>query len=152
VLLLATVFLWTASNFLQSTIFADNTYSKPYFVTYVNSAFFIVPLAPILAWRAYRRPDALRQWWGEVRGGRYAQLKQEETEGSVYMDGTGSKRQRRSISDSQELLLGEHTDGGQAVKYQGNVTAGDQELTIPEIVKLALQFSLVWCVPAVSVR
>ena len=62
-LLLATVFLWTASNFLQSTIFADNTYSKPFFVTYVNSAFFVTPLAPVLAWRAYRQPDELRQWW-----------------------------------------------------------------------------------------
>ncbi|MCJ1478798.1 hypothetical protein MMC13_007482 [Lambiella insularis] len=39
-LLLVTVCLWTVSNFLASTIFADNSFSKPYFVTYVNTSFF----------------------------------------------------------------------------------------------------------------
>ncbi|KAL9606820.1 MAG: hypothetical protein Q9179_000028 [Wetmoreana sp. 5 TL-2023] len=51
-LLLTTVFLWTASQFLASTIFADNTYSKPYFVTYINSSFFAILLVPVLVKRA----------------------------------------------------------------------------------------------------
>jgi solute carrier family 35 protein F5 len=29
------------------TIFADNSYSKPYFVTYINTTFFIIPLIPM---------------------------------------------------------------------------------------------------------
>ncbi|RAH40392.1 DMT family transporter [Aspergillus brunneoviolaceus CBS 621.78] len=53
-LLLIVVFLWTASNFLASTIFADNTYSKPFFVTYVNTSIFILPLASIIAGRVFR--------------------------------------------------------------------------------------------------
>lgn len=46
ILLLLVVVLWTASNFLASTIFADNSYSKPFFVTYFNTAFFMLPLIP----------------------------------------------------------------------------------------------------------
>jgi solute carrier family 35 protein F5 len=52
-----TVFLWTASNFMASDMMADNSYSKPYFVVYVNTAFFIIFL-PICymqhLWRTYR--------------------------------------------------------------------------------------------------
>ncbi|KAG9876497.1 hypothetical protein KCU94_g22451, partial [Aureobasidium melanogenum] len=52
-LLFTTVILWTASNFMASTLFADNTYSKPYLVTYVNTACFIIPLLPIVVRRLY---------------------------------------------------------------------------------------------------
>jgi solute carrier family 35 protein F5 len=36
------------------TIFADNTYSKPFFVTYINTSFFILPLTPIIVKRLYQ--------------------------------------------------------------------------------------------------
>lgn len=53
-LLLIVVVLWTASNFLASTIFADDTYSKPFFVTYINTSFFILPLFTIIFGRIWR--------------------------------------------------------------------------------------------------
>ncbi|KAF9894591.1 hypothetical protein FE257_006479 [Aspergillus nanangensis] len=61
-LLLIVVVLWTASNFLASTIFADNTYSKPFFVTYVNTSLFILPLFTIVLNRIWRlrRTNRLR--------------------------------------------------------------------------------------------
>ncbi|KAI9729128.1 MAG: hypothetical protein M1828_000213 [Chrysothrix sp. TS-e1954] len=46
-LLLCVIVLWTASGFLQSSVFADDTYSKPYFVTYINTCFFVLPLVPL---------------------------------------------------------------------------------------------------------
>ncbi|EEH40402.1 hypothetical protein PAAG_02457 [Paracoccidioides lutzii Pb01] len=52
-LLLIVVVLWTSSNFLASTILADNTYSKPFFVTYLNTSFFIIPLFVILGQRIF---------------------------------------------------------------------------------------------------
>ncbi|KAL9618430.1 MAG: hypothetical protein Q9160_006871 [Pyrenula sp. 1 TL-2023] len=55
ILLLCVVFLWTLSNFLGSTILSDNTYAKPFFVTYVNTSVFTLLLIPILIKRAYRR-------------------------------------------------------------------------------------------------
>ncbi|OJD11074.1 hypothetical protein ACJ73_09618 [Blastomyces percursus] len=54
ILLLIVVVLWTTSNFLASTIFSDDSYSKPFFVTYVNTTFFIVPLLSILGNRLFR--------------------------------------------------------------------------------------------------
>lgn len=47
-LLLVTVFLWTASNFLASYIFSDHTYDKPFFVVYINTSVFALSLVPML--------------------------------------------------------------------------------------------------------
>ncbi|KAJ5152337.1 hypothetical protein N7492_010632, partial [Penicillium capsulatum] len=52
-LLLLVVVLWTTSNFLGSTIFADKTYPKPFFVTYINTALFTLPLFVILISRTW---------------------------------------------------------------------------------------------------
>lgn len=55
ILLLFVVFLWTTSNFLGSSIFADNSYAKPFFLTYLNTSFFTVCITPRLAKGAYRK-------------------------------------------------------------------------------------------------
>ncbi|CAK7263170.1 hypothetical protein SEPCBS57363_000432 [Sporothrix epigloea] len=47
VMLMVTVFLWTASNFFASFIFADNTYSKPFFMVYLNTSVFALSLVPM---------------------------------------------------------------------------------------------------------
>ncbi|KAK4219428.1 hypothetical protein QBC37DRAFT_135656 [Rhypophila decipiens] len=47
-LLLLTVFLWTLSNFLASYIFSNNTYSKPFFLVYVNTSIFALSLIPMI--------------------------------------------------------------------------------------------------------
>ncbi|KAI2623149.1 hypothetical protein GGR54DRAFT_38212 [Hypoxylon sp. NC1633] len=46
-LLLVTVFLWTASNFLASYIFSDHTYDKPFFLVYINTSIFALSMIPI---------------------------------------------------------------------------------------------------------
>lgn len=45
-LLLLVVFLWTGSNFLGSSIFADNSYAKPFFLTYLNTSAFTLCIIP----------------------------------------------------------------------------------------------------------
>ncbi|PLN76478.1 hypothetical protein BDW42DRAFT_178621 [Aspergillus taichungensis] len=52
-LLLIVVVLWTTSNFLASTIFADDTYSKPFFVTYIDTSMFILPFSVIIVRRLF---------------------------------------------------------------------------------------------------
>lgn len=54
-LLLAVVFLWTASNFLGSSIFADNTYAKPFFLTYLNTTCFMLAAIPGLIRSAHQK-------------------------------------------------------------------------------------------------
>ncbi|GAB1730228.1 hypothetical protein NU195Hw_g3610t1 [Hortaea werneckii] len=149
----ATVFLWTASNFLASTIFADNTYSKPYLVTYVNTSFFIVPLIPILARRAYHDPEGLKQWWRESRQSlrqRYAPIRQQEEDeidGSAYTDSLSSRRRRHSSSESQNLLLGDSMASSQGLSVKGApvVHKGHHApLTVPETAWLSLEFCFIW--------
>ncbi|KAI6913142.1 hypothetical protein KC334_g1650 [Hortaea werneckii] len=148
----ATVFLWTASNFLASTIFADNTYSKPYLVTYVNTSFFIVPLIPILARRACHDPEGLKQWWRDSRQSlrqRYAPIKQQEEEGdgSAYTDSPSSRRRRHSSSESQNLLLGDSMASSQGLSVKGAPVVPTRKhapLTLPETAWLSLEFCFIW--------
>ncbi|KAI5285624.1 hypothetical protein KEM52_002362 [Ascosphaera acerosa] len=53
-LLMAVVILWTTSNFLASSIFADATFSKPFFMTYLNTSSFTISLLPTVGSRVYR--------------------------------------------------------------------------------------------------
>ncbi|RMZ02154.1 hypothetical protein D0860_07337 [Hortaea werneckii] len=149
----ATVFLWTASNFLASTIFADNTYSKPYLVTYVNTSFFIVPLIPILARRAYHDPEGVKQWWREARQSlrqRYAPIRQQEEEegdDSAYTDSLSSRRRRHCSSESQNLLSGDcmASSPGLSVKGAPVVHTGHHApLTVLKTAWLSLEFCFIW--------
>ena len=64
-----TILLWTTSSFLASWMFADDTYSKPFFVTYVNSSFFILPLVPLVIRKLYESPEELQSLKELVPGG-----------------------------------------------------------------------------------
>ncbi|KAL0263708.1 hypothetical protein SLS55_002689 [Diplodia seriata] len=146
-LLLVTVLLWTASNFLASTIFADDTYSKPFFVTYINTAFFVIPLGPILFRKARRDPEQFRQLTDAVkrpfskRGvSAYAPVKEQEdgAEREAFLgqpqdeDSGSADLEAAGASQTLSVELGdpplEHTEG----------------LTFVDTAKLSFEFSLVW--------
>jgi solute carrier family 35 protein F5 len=55
ILLLCVVFLWTMCNFLGSSIFADSTYAKPFFLTYLNTSTFMLAMIPNLIRTGYKR-------------------------------------------------------------------------------------------------
>ncbi|KAI3391495.1 hypothetical protein diail_7222 [Diaporthe ilicicola] len=85
-LLLVTVFLWTASNFLASYIFSDHTYDKPFFVVYINTSVFAISLVPLFV-RYYMRhgmqgvrAELVELWVNE--------------KGKEYKQGGGNKRAR----------------------------------------------------------
>lgn len=142
-LLLATVFLWTASNFLASTIFADDSYSKPYFVTYVNTAFFIIPLMPMFVhhlWvdrenAVYKQPilaqirDLLQR-----RAGKWKLLREHESRSS-------SISSKGNSEEAAEVLLGDDMHRSQDLSL---LKAADEGLTVLETAKLALEFCMLW--------
>ncbi|KAF2490142.1 vacuolar membrane protein [Lophium mytilinum] len=145
ILLLATVFLWTASNFLASTIFADNEYSKPYFVTYTNTAFFIIPLFPMLLRHLYDdrfRMSTLRELL-QRRVGKYKLLRDHEDEDDNLSKSDGrSQSSRRSRSPSAQMLLEE--DMGNSQELSGSVHSQRPGLTLAETAKLSLEFCILW--------
>ncbi|KAF2646395.1 vacuolar membrane protein [Massarina eburnea CBS 473.64] len=148
VLLLATVFLWTTSNFLASTIFADDSYSKPYFVTYVNTAFFIIPLFPMLAKHAWddrrntiNQQPVLAQLRDllQRRVGRYKLIRDHESSSSNSLS---SKMSHDRSSGATSLLLGDEM--GRSQEIADAYADGDEGITLKETMKISLEFCLLW--------
>lgn len=158
VLLLATVFLWTASNFLASvgslnaqiqmradgiinqTIFADDSYSKPYFVTYINSSFFSILLLLVAARRIWASGGSIK---GAIRGqdqtGHYLPLVGEEGQALVKpresdgIDGDNASRSPRSQLLIEEPLYSEVLEG-----------ASEGPLKVRETLRLSFEFCILW--------
>lgn len=138
---------------LLQDILADDSYSKPFFITYVNTAFFIIPLIPILAHKAYRRPGELQQWKEDTlaclrSGRRYVPLLQKESDSSIYADSPHSHAHRRANSASQELLLGDPMETSQVLSAKSllaePVRNSSVPLTLHETAKLSLEFCMLW--------
>ncbi|KAF7192983.1 putative vacuolar membrane protein [Pseudocercospora fuligena] len=148
-----TIFMWTATNFLSSSIFADDTYSKPYFVTYINTSFFIIPLIPILVNKAYKNPEGLRRWKDELRTSvktwrKYTPLKQDEAGGISYHDSpviAGAQAPSTSLA-AHGLLDEPEMEHSQVLSAKDLLRSTSQEapLTLPEIAKLSLEFCMLW--------
>ncbi|CAG8960209.1 hypothetical protein HYFRA_00012726 [Hymenoscyphus fraxineus] len=142
-LLLATVFLWTSSNFLASYIFADDSYSKPFFVTYINTSFFAISLVPIM-WRIIRRDgiahlksSTIDYWHG--RGGH-------AYEGVPTKTGNGDEEAEDPMSASETRLLVDSEDAnGPALSMSGDpIPPEEAQLNVPETARLSLEFAFLW--------
>ncbi|KAL1967876.1 hypothetical protein VTN77DRAFT_2293 [Rasamsonia byssochlamydoides] len=151
-LLLVVVVLWTGSNFLASTILADDTYSKPFFVTYVNTSFFIVFLIIVIARRLFRL-------W---RNGKLAQVTSWRTL-LLYLDSHGMKDSMLYVRELPEedddgdvhsertmqrqgLLYNhprESPDVPPVVTDQARKTPGGR-LGLRATAKLSVQFCMLW--------
>ena len=142
-LLLATVFLWTTSNFLASTIFADDSYSKPYLVTYINTAFFLIPLIPMFikhAWddRHNRKEsstftDSIRELLPR-RVGRWKLLRDHESISSL------STKSLRTSSEAGSLLLGDPESSA----LPSSTIPSEEGLTLSDTLKLSFEFCILW--------
>ncbi|KUJ22212.1 uncharacterized protein LY89DRAFT_396166 [Mollisia scopiformis] len=139
ILLLTTVVLWTASNFLSSYIFADNTYSKPYFVTYVNTATFAISLIPILIRLSYEhgfahvQTSAVEFWRSRVGHYRGVKTKSEDTEDDLE-DPMSASQTRLLVDDEPASMHGASSDVG----------AQEGMLSLQETATLSLEFCLLW--------
>ncbi|PGH02298.1 solute carrier family 35, member F5 [Blastomyces parvus] len=145
ILLLIVVVLWTTSNFLASTIFSDDTYPKPFFVTYVNTTFFIIPLFSILGhrlfrlWRAGKLSKAttfrslLEQLDSHEAAGGYRPFLATDDDVDVPGDSGQGGRYQRVHAD--EDGLGDDDD---------KMEAPPEKLGFIATAKLSLGFCLVW--------
>ncbi|KAL3472961.1 hypothetical protein BJX99DRAFT_234463 [Aspergillus californicus] len=134
-LLLIVVVLWTASNFLASTIFADNTYSKPFFVTYLNTSLFILPLFTIV----------FKRLWGLFRAGKLYQVKSFanllQQLDSQYSDAESERILRNdSVDDASE----DPETWGAGRLADTARSHGDQKLGLKATARLSFHFCLLW--------
>lgn len=161
ILLLATVFLWTVSNFLASvsgahtrrewrrrlirrmqTIFADDSFSKPYFVTYINTSFFSIFLLGILIRRLWGSHGSVRRVIrGGGRHGRSGSIVTQEHEAFL------------KPTTSTDLLLGRSSLSNTPPEHhRGHTTAlsdvvpsgAGAGLDVRETAKLSLEFCILW--------
>lgn len=134
-----------ARLFFIQTIFSDNTYSKPFFVTYLNTSFFIFPLLSILGHRLFRL-------W---RAGKLSKA----TTFRTLLDQLDS----HEAADESLPFLTAHDDvdvggdSGRGNRYQGlradddglaedddKVDSASERLGFKATAKLSLEFCLVW--------
>lgn len=139
ILLLITVILWTASNFLASTIMADNSYSKPYFVTYINSSFFSIFLVWAAVKRACGNPDfnqeSLRR---DISSIGYEPINaHEEQELSKQRD------EREMAADPHPCNLCPHADSSVSLEELQETTLS-RRLSLSQTARLSFEFCLLW--------
>ncbi|GKZ59562.1 hypothetical protein BDQ94DRAFT_169134 [Aspergillus welwitschiae] len=137
-LLLVVVFLWTASNFLASTIFADDTYSKPFFVTYINTSIFILPLFTIL----FRR--LLKLW----RAGKLYRIRSFKSL-LEHLDSHDTNVEARGILSHD--ASGEHwrsededPETWAAARFDAASRGQQSKLGLKATAKLSFEFCLLW--------
>ncbi|KAF6231575.1 hypothetical protein HO173_010327 [Letharia columbiana] len=139
ILLLATVVLWTASNFLASTIFADDSYSKPYFVTYVNSSFFSLLLLLVAAKRLWATGGSIKgALRGHDRSTHYLPIVEEEEQAFIKPDDDGGI-QEASRSPRSRLLIEEPSKSS---GVEGSPS--ERRLNVRETLKLSFEFCILW--------
>ncbi|KAF2486313.1 thiamine-repressible mitochondrial transport protein THI74 [Neohortaea acidophila] len=142
-LLALVVVFWTGSSFLASAILADHSFSNPFFVTYINTLFFILPLAPAVLHKAYRRPDEFHEWMNECRD---AASKLSSRLG--FRTGTHShSRALDPTGGSTESLLRPARTPSQSPSIKrrhSESTHSANRLTLSETARLSLEFCLLW--------
>lgn len=144
-LLLVTVCLWTASNFLASYIFSDHTYDKPFFVVYINTSVFAISLVPMLVrfvaregWAGVRREvrallgggrGAAAAWesWRGWRGPRRRQNSTGSSAGGGIMETPDEEHHGLLAGEDEGSLDGMMEEGGSGGS-SGSVSGGAFEL------------------------
>ena len=162
-LLLCVVFLWTLSNFLGSvstttylqprtvvkqrltyhlqSIFADGTYDKPAFLTWLNSSSFMLAMVPTLIKSAYRlrrdgRWDEQLEWVRERyrRGGLRLILREDD---DLHDQGPNSSEERESFLKPTDDDVDDHSPCRRPLRKRTH-------LAILPTARLAFFFCFLW--------
>lgn len=129
------------------TIFADNTYSKPYFVTYINTSFFAISLIPIVIKALYERQrsdislKAILSWKSTPTS--YLRVSGDDGDLIPKPDNQDESLRRTSRSSSCHLPLNE-SPGNPSVLDVTEDTHRDTALSLWETAKLSLEFCILW--------
>ena len=124
------------------TIFADDSYSKPYFVTYINTSFFSIALFVIIVRNLYANGSKFRVWQGRIQSSNYAPITGEEEQAFLKPDDLdevlrgGNHETREGLLDSQRV--------GSEVLGSVRTEAVSGMLDVRETAKLSLEFCILW--------
>lgn len=114
------IVLWVLSSFLISLIFEDDSYRKPFFITYINTAAFIFYLFP-----------TAKAVMGNYKATGHANVHRE-----LIMEEEGTRGDTSRIVDANSPLLTNIEAGTQAIQKP--------RLTLYETIKLSAEFCILW--------
>jgi len=128
----------------MQTIFADDTYSKPYFLTYVNSIFFMFPLIVILPWLAIKDPAQLSELQNLFRSParRYSLVRNEERESTEILPKPDEPLSEPIPRTRSPTISVEVNDSIAFSRPAGSEYI--EKLTLLETAKLAIPFCFLW--------
>ena len=129
--LAAVVVFWVLSSFLVNAVVEDDTYRKPFFITYVNTSCFCFYLIPYLRLEKLSVREFIDKFTQEYRYSKVShKLEQDLIQDYGSRDNLAVlEEQTLRVIDSNEL-----TEGGDE----------DQDINIYETAKLSLQFIVLW--------
>ncbi|OCF38737.1 solute carrier family 35, member F5 [Kwoniella heveanensis CBS 569] len=148
-LLLGVVLLWTASNFITAGLeTGDDSYNKPFLITYFNTASFTIYLLPTL-WRTYRPSSRRRPAHHHSPSGAYRPLPSEQTHQRVSQSSPRSTIRSLSASPrAARLSLDSSTDNEQLYNLSNGPSGATANvlprLSVRETAEVAAWWSVVW--------
>ena len=132
--LAAVVIFWVLSSFLVNAVVEDDTYRKPFFITYINTSCFCFYLIPYLRLEKLSVREFIDKFTQEYRYSKVShKLEQDLIQDYGSRDNLAVlEEQTLRVIDSNELA-----EGGDE----------DQDINIYETAKLSLQFIVLWFRP-----
>ncbi|AOW28649.1 solute carrier family 35, member F5 [Candida albicans SC5314] len=129
--LAAVVIFWVSSSFLVNAVVEDDTYRKPFFITYINTSCFCFYLIPYLRLEKLSVREFIDKFTQEYR---YSKVSHKSEQDLIQDYGSRDnlavlEEQTLRVIDSNELA-----EGGDE----------DQDINIYETAKLSLQFIVLW--------
>lgn len=141
--LMVTVFLWTASNFLASSIFSDHTYDKPFFVVYINTSMFALSMIPISLRYIHQNgglgqaQEKLRQAWKEKS------LRPLSAE--IYKAQAVDENDEDVTAGERLLVDDDDEEGGSSLEALDLASPpAPEKLSLRETAWLSLEFCMLW--------
>ncbi|KAF2835372.1 hypothetical protein M501DRAFT_924037, partial [Patellaria atrata CBS 101060] len=149
-LMLLVVLLWTGGNFLASSVFANNTYSKPFFVTYFNSLFFIGPLIPMLLRHIQKHRHSISSFQDLLQtrvSSPHAPspssdlIADENEESEAFLKPDEPPTSLRGSTPSTTINMDDSLSALPILSHSRSIPKG---LTLAETAHLSLRFSILW--------
>ncbi|KAG2736809.1 hypothetical protein G9P44_000899 [Scheffersomyces stipitis] len=132
----AVVVFWVLSSFLVNSLVEDDSYRKPFFITYINTGCFCFYIIPYLKLENLTIKQFIENLKSDYQQS-YTRLRGSDEESSV--SGYGSNDDLQGLH-SQQAIASERLH----VSESGSDKSDDETINTYETVKLSLQFIILW--------
>ncbi|GAB5588394.1 hypothetical protein Unana1_03294 [Umbelopsis nana] len=131
------VVIWVSSSFVMNNIFGEQSYNKPFLITYVNTASFSLYLLPFLLKKKLAKTNQSTNDQLLCHTTDNSLLDRQAQSASIVLDGDHNINENSLLMRTDE----ENELGNDEELYGADV---DDKLTTRETVQLSLTFCIIW--------